>query len=222
MQPTYVYTDTGEGQFEQVGTFKYVEAMVNTDSTIEEQIKERIAAGSRAVRVHRKLFTPRLISRNVQLQLYNTLIGPAATCACETWALKERLVNKLLMAFERKVMRKIFGPAGSDGGSWRIKTNQEINVVIKGQNIIWFIKMQRLSWLSMLKAWLMIIMLRRARHGNPCRKDQSEGLRHVGKATFRKIQKAWKYVTARMQHRMDTDGRKWLSRPEPCAGCSAL
>jgi hypothetical protein len=76
--------DTGEAQFEQVGTFKYVGAMVNSGSTIEEEIKERIAAGSRAVRVHRKLFTWRLISRNVQLQLYNTLIRPAATCACET------------------------------------------------------------------------------------------------------------------------------------------
>ena len=32
-----------------------------------------------------------------------------------------------LMIFERKIMRKMFGPARSDDGYWRIKTNQEIN-----------------------------------------------------------------------------------------------
>jgi hypothetical protein len=50
-------------------------------------------------------------------------------------------MNKL-MTFERKIMRKIFGPTRSDDGSWRIKTNQEINEIIKGQSIIGFIKMQ--------------------------------------------------------------------------------
>jgi hypothetical protein len=55
IQPTYI--DTGEEQFEQVGTFKYLGAMVNTDNTIEEEIKERIAAGNRAFYVHKNLFT---------------------------------------------------------------------------------------------------------------------------------------------------------------------
>ena len=33
-------------------------------------------------------------------------------------------------------------------GYWRIKTNQEINYILKGQNIIGFIKKQRLNWLG--------------------------------------------------------------------------
>ena len=47
--------------------------------------------------------------------------------------------NKL-MIFERKIVRKIFGPTGTDGGYWRIETNQKINDVLKGQNIIWLIR----------------------------------------------------------------------------------
>ena len=121
--------------------------MVNTDNSIEEEIRERIAAGNRAFHVHKKLFTSKLISRNVKLQLYNTLIRPTVTYASETWILKENMINKL-MIFERKVTRKIFGPTRSEDGYWRIKSNQEINDILKGQNIIGFIKKRRLDLLG--------------------------------------------------------------------------
>ena len=45
-------------------------------------------------------------------------------------------------------MRKIFDPTRTDDGYWRIKTNQEINEILKVQNIIGFIKKQRLNWLG--------------------------------------------------------------------------
>jgi len=41
-----------------------------------------------------------------------------------------------------------FGPTRNDDGYWRIKTNQEINEILQGQNIIGFIKKQRLNWLG--------------------------------------------------------------------------
>jgi len=120
---------------------------VNAAESIEEEIKERIAAGNRAYHVHKKLFSSKLISWNVKLQLYNTLILPTVTYASETWVLKENMTNKL-MIFERKIMRKIFGPTRTDDGYWGIKTNQEINDILKGQNIIGFIKKRRLNWLG--------------------------------------------------------------------------
>jgi len=61
--------------------------------------------------------------------------------------LKENTINKLLI-FERKITRKILGSMRSDDSYWRIKTNQEINDILKGQNIIGFIKKQRLNWLG--------------------------------------------------------------------------
>jgi len=57
------------------------------------------------------------------------------------------MTNKLTV-FERKIVRKIFGPARTDDGYWRIKINHEINEILKGQNIIGFIKKQRLNWLG--------------------------------------------------------------------------
>ena len=41
----------------------------------------------------KKTFTSKLISRNVKLQLYNTLIRPTVTYASETWVLKENMIK---------------------------------------------------------------------------------------------------------------------------------
>ena len=49
------------------------------------------------------------------------------------------------MVFERKILRKIFGPT-YENGSWRIKTNQELDKLIKHKNIINFARVQRLGW----------------------------------------------------------------------------
>jgi len=42
--------------------------------------------------------------------------------------------------------RKIFGPTKETNGIWRIKTNKELAELIKHQNIINYVKAQRLSW----------------------------------------------------------------------------
>ena len=49
------------------------------------------------------------------------------------------------MILERKITRKIFGPTRTDDGYWRIETNQEINDILKGQNIIGFIKKKKIE-----------------------------------------------------------------------------
>ena len=69
-------------------------------------------------------------ARNVKLQIYKTLIRAAVTYASETWVLKESIINKLTI-FERRIMRKISGPSRTDDGYWRLKTNQEINEILK-------------------------------------------------------------------------------------------
>ena len=52
IHPTYINTE--EEQFEEVNLFKYVGTVVDTDNSIEEEIKERIAAGNTAYHVHKK------------------------------------------------------------------------------------------------------------------------------------------------------------------------
>jgi hypothetical protein len=53
-QPKPISTESKE--FEQVKSFKYLGSNVNTDNTIEEEIKERIALGNKAFLAKKKMF----------------------------------------------------------------------------------------------------------------------------------------------------------------------
>jgi hypothetical protein len=46
-----------------------------------------------------------------------------------------------------RILWKIFGPK-TENGIWRIKTNQELDEIIKHKNIINCIRAQRLDWLG--------------------------------------------------------------------------
>ena len=51
-----------------------------------------------------------------------------------------------LYIFERKILRKIYRPTQNPDGTWRIKTNDELRHRMKQEDIIKFIKSQRLRW----------------------------------------------------------------------------
>jgi hypothetical protein len=54
------------------------------------------------------------------------------------------------MIFERKLLRKIFCPTKERNGTWRIKTNCELDIIIRHKNIINYVKAQRFSWFDHL------------------------------------------------------------------------
>jgi hypothetical protein len=56
-------------------------------------------------------------------------------------------IRKLLMTWERKVLRKIYGPT-KENGCWRIRMNHEIREKFKSPDIISVIKLLRLEWLG--------------------------------------------------------------------------
>jgi hypothetical protein len=56
-------------------------------------------------------------------------------------------MERALMTWERKFLRKIYGPTYVNG-SWRIKINQEICNKFKHPDIVTVIKVHRLEWLG--------------------------------------------------------------------------
>jgi hypothetical protein len=55
--------------------------------------------------------------------------------------------ERVLAVFERKILRKIYGPV-KENELWRIRRNDELEDITKGENIVRFIKSQRIRWLG--------------------------------------------------------------------------
>ena len=63
-------------KIEEVSKTRYLGTTVTKDNLIEEEIKERIAAGNRAYFANQKIFQSKLISKKTKMKLYKTLIRP--------------------------------------------------------------------------------------------------------------------------------------------------
>jgi hypothetical protein len=59
-----------------------------------------------------------VISKNLNIKIYKTVILPVVLYGYETWSLTLREEHKLRV-FENTVLRRIFGPKREEDGSWR-------------------------------------------------------------------------------------------------------
>jgi hypothetical protein len=62
----------------------------------------------------------------------------------------EIFIFSVLKQNERKIFRKIYGPKYEDG-EWKSRTNPELELLNKGENIVKWIKGQRISLLGHLE-----------------------------------------------------------------------
>jgi hypothetical protein len=102
--------------------------------------------GNKAYYANRQLVNSSLISRNSKLQIYRMLVRPVVTYGSESWTLT-REEERALAVFERKILWKIYGPV-KENELWRTRRNDELEAIIKEQNIVRFIKSQRIRWLG--------------------------------------------------------------------------
>jgi hypothetical protein len=130
-------------KYEKVETFKYLAAMITSLNDIETEIKSKTAVGNKCYYALGTLLK-RLISQSIKIRLYKTIIRSVVTYGAETWTLTSKM-EKMLMTWERKILRKIYGPTKEDG-QWRIKTNTELMTKYKAPDIVNIIKIQRLEW----------------------------------------------------------------------------
>jgi hypothetical protein len=86
-----------------------------------------------------------LISKNLKIKIYKTVILSVMLYGYETWSLTLREEHGLRV-FENKVLRRIFGPKREEDGSWRKLHNDEIHNLYYSPNIVMVIKSRRMRW----------------------------------------------------------------------------
>jgi hypothetical protein len=88
----------------------------------------------------------RALNRSSKVKIYKSIIRPTVTYGCEAWTLTNR-DEEYLRIFERRILRKIFGPVQNEDGFWRIRKNHELNDQIKKADIVRYVKRKRMAWL---------------------------------------------------------------------------
>jgi hypothetical protein len=86
-----------------------------------------------------------LISKNLKIKTYKTVILPVVLYGCKTWSLALR-EERELRVFENRVLRRIFGPKREVDQSWRKLHNDELHSLYSSPDIVRVIKARRLRW----------------------------------------------------------------------------
>jgi hypothetical protein len=88
----------------------------------------------------------RLLSRNVTVKIYKTIILPVVLYGCETWSLTLREEHRLRV-FNNRVLRRIFGPKRCElTGEWRKLHSEELHNLYSSPDIIRQVKSRRMRW----------------------------------------------------------------------------
>ena len=81
--------------FERVEEFRYLGTTLTYQNSIAEEIKSRLRPGNACYHSMQNLLSSRLLSKNLKIKIYRTIILPVVLYGCETWSLTLREERKL-------------------------------------------------------------------------------------------------------------------------------
>ena len=99
----------GKYEFEHVKELSYLGSQLNQTNSANCEIRARIVSGNRCYYSCGALMKSRALNRSLKLKIYTTLLRPTVTYGYKAWTLTSRNEQQLRI-FERKILRKIFGP----------------------------------------------------------------------------------------------------------------
>ena len=94
--------------FDMVEEFKYFGTVVTNQNSFQEEIKSRLKSGNVCYHSVQNLLSSSLLSNNLKIKIYMTIIMPIFVYGCETCSLILREKCRLRV-FENRVLRGIFG-----------------------------------------------------------------------------------------------------------------
>jgi uncharacterized membrane protein len=93
---------TANELFENVATFTYLGTKLINQNDIHDEIKSRLNSGNAWYYSVQNIFSYRLISKNLKVKIYKTVILPVVFYGCETWSLTSEEEHRLGV-FENRV-----------------------------------------------------------------------------------------------------------------------
>ena len=72
--------------FDRVEEFKYLGTTLTNQNSIAEEIKSRLKSGNACSHSVQNLLSSRLLSKNLKIKIYRTVIYPVVLYGCETWS----------------------------------------------------------------------------------------------------------------------------------------
>jgi hypothetical protein len=129
--------------------------------------------------------------------------------------------EQAVLVFERKIFRRIYDPK-YENGEWRTRTNRELEEMSKGENIVKWIKGQRISWLGHFES------MEENRMPKMIFSQELEEPRRRGRPRKRwkeEVERDLHVLRVRRWRELATDRKKnggiLFDRPKHTAGCSA-
>jgi len=135
--------------FERVEEFKYLGTSVRNQNFIQKEIKNRLKSGNAYYHSVQHFLSSSVLPKNLKINIYKTIILSVVLYGCKTWSLT-LMEERRLRVFEKKVLRRIFGPKRDEvTWEWRKLHNEELNDRYSSSNIFRVIKSRRMRWAGM-------------------------------------------------------------------------
>jgi hypothetical protein len=136
--------------FENVVPFRYLGMTVTNQNLNQGEIKRRLNLGDSYYCSVQNLLSS-LLSKNVKMRIYKTIILLMVLYGCETWSLTLREEHRLRVfenrVFENRVLRRIFGLERDEVMEvCRKLHNEEHHKLYSSPSVIRMIKSRRMRW----------------------------------------------------------------------------